>query len=88
MLNLSVENCEGFYSKKYQDHVPCSFTYKRFCLDDKFTKTIVVFGGENAAYEFIRAILKEYEYYKKVMKKTLWQKFDHEGKRRRTISIK
>ena len=34
-----------------------------------FTKPIVVFRGENVAYEFIKAILKEYEYYKKVMKK-------------------
>ena len=32
-------------------------------------KPIVVFRGENAAYEFIEAILKEYEYCKKVMKK-------------------
>ena len=28
-----------------------------------------VFRGENTAYEFIKAILKEYEYCKKVMKK-------------------
>ena len=34
-----------------------------------FTKPIVVFRGENAAYEFIKAILKEFEYCKKVMKK-------------------
>ena len=32
-------------------------------------RPIVVFRGENAAYEFIKAILKEYEYCKKVMKK-------------------
>ena len=55
--------------KKYQDHVPCSFAYKVVCIDDKFSKPIVVFRGENAAYEFIKAILKEYEYCKKVMKK-------------------
>ena len=65
----SVESYEGFYSKKYQDHIPCSFAYKLVCVDDKFTKPIVVFRGENAAYEFIKAILKEFEYCKKVMKK-------------------
>ena len=43
--------------------------YKIFCVDDKFTKPIVVFRGENAASKFIEAILKEYEYCKKVMKK-------------------
>ena len=65
----SVESYEGSYSKKYQDHIPCSFAYKLVCVDDKFTKPIVVFRGENAAYEFIKAILKEFEYCKKVMKK-------------------
>ena len=33
------------------------------------SKSIVVFRDENAAYEFIKAILKEYEHCKKVMKK-------------------
>ena len=65
----SVESYEGSCSKKYQDHFPCSFAYKLICVDDELTKPIVVFRGENAAYEFIEAILKEYEYCKKVMKK-------------------
>ena len=64
-----VESYEGSYTKKYQDHVPCSFSYKAVCINDMFTKPIVVFRGENVAYEFIKAILKEYEYCKKVMKK-------------------
>ena len=34
-----------------------------------FTKPIVVFRGGNTANEFIKAILKEYQYCKKVMKK-------------------
>ena len=55
--------------KKYQDHVPCSFAYKLVCVDDEFTKPIDVFRGENAAYEFIKEIFKEYHYCKKVMKK-------------------
>ena len=65
----NVESYEGFYSKKHQDHIPCSFAYKLICVDDKFTKPVVVFRDENAAYKFIKAILKEYQYCKKVMKK-------------------
>ena len=65
----SVESYKGFYSKKYQDHIPCSFAYKLVCVDDKFVKPIVVFRIENAAYEFIKAIFKEYDYSKKVTKK-------------------
>ena len=40
-------------------------------FDDEFTNPIVVFTGENAAYEFIKAILKDYEYCKKVPKNIL-----------------
>ena len=67
----SVESYEGSYSKKYQDHVSCSFAYKLVCVDDRFSKPIVVYGGKNAAYKFIEAILKKYEYCKKVMKNIL-----------------
>ena len=67
----STENYEGSYSKKYQDNIPCSFAYQLVCVDDKFTKPIVVFRGENNAYEFIKAILKEYQYCKRVAKNVL-----------------
>ena len=65
----SVESYEGFYSKKYEDHIPCSFAYKLVCADDRFSKPILLYRGENAAYKFIEAILEEYKYCKKVMKK-------------------
>ena len=55
--------------KKYQTHIPCSFAYKVFCIDNRFSKPIAVFRGENAAYEFIKAILQEYEHCKKITKK-------------------
>ena len=65
----SVESYEGFCSKKYQDHVFCSFAYKLACVDDRFSKLIVVYRGENADYKFIEASFTEYKYCKKVMKK-------------------
>ena len=68
--NLRGAECyEGSYTKKSQDHVPCSFSYKVVCIDDRYRKPIVDYRGENAAYEFIKAILKEYKYCKKVMNK-------------------
>ena len=39
----SIEGYEGSYSKKYQDHVRCSFAYKLPCVDNKFTKPIVFY---------------------------------------------
>ena len=64
-----VESYEGFCTKKYQDHVPCSFAYKVVCINDRFTKPIDVYRGKNTAYEFIKAILKENKYWRKVMNK-------------------
>ena len=57
----SVESYKGSFSKKYQDHVPCSFTYKLVCIDDRFSKPIVYYTGENAALKFVEAVLEECE---------------------------
>ena len=38
----SVKIYEGFYSKKYQDHVPCNFAYKVVCIANRFTNPIEV----------------------------------------------
>ena len=70
-----VETYEGSYQKRYQDHIPCSFAYKLVCVNDKFSKPIVFFGGENGAYEFVKAILKKYGYCKKVIKKYFYKNF-------------
>ena len=36
-----VESYEGSYTKKYQDHVPCSFAYKVVCIDDTFIEVFI-----------------------------------------------
>ena len=59
---LKSVKSKGFYTEKYQDHIPCSFSYKLVCVDNKFSKPTVVYRGENAAYRFIKAILEEYDY--------------------------
>ena len=50
-----------------QKNIKVISPYKVVCVDYRFTKRIVVYRGENAAYEFIKANLKEYKYCKKVM---------------------
>ena len=56
-------------TQKYQDHIPCSFAYKVVSVDDRFTKEIAVYRGENTAYKFFKAIPEEYKYCKKVINK-------------------
>ena len=60
-----TEIYEGSCTKKYHDHVPCSYAFKVVCIDNRFSKPIVVYRSKNAAYEFIKAIIKEYKYCKK-----------------------
>ena len=57
-----VKIYEGSYTKKYHRHVPWSYAYKVVCIDDKFSKSTIIYRGENAAYKFIKAVLEEYKY--------------------------
>ena len=61
----NVECYEDTYTKKYNEHVLCSYTYKVVCIDDKYSKSIVVYRGKNAANEFIKEYLKKVSTVKK-----------------------
>ena len=54
------------YTEKYHDHIPCSFAFKIFCIDNRFSKKAVSYRGEggarNAVYRFTNAIPKESDY--------------------------
>ena len=52
------------YTEKYEHHTPCSFAYKVVCIDDKFSKPVVLYRGKNVVNKFIEAILREYDYCK------------------------
>ena len=54
--------------KDIMNHVPCSYAYNIVCIDDRFSKPIVVYRGKNAAFEFIKAIVEKYKYCKKIVK--------------------
>ena len=34
---IGIDNKCFSYTKKYQDHIPCSFAYKDVCIDDKYS---------------------------------------------------
>ena len=57
------------YTRIYEDHIPCSFAYKVVCIDNKFSKKVVLHRGKNAVHRSIESILREYNYCKKVIKK-------------------
>ena len=35
------------YTEKNQEHILCSFAYKVVCVDDKFSKPVALYRGEN-----------------------------------------
>ena len=67
--DVGIDNKCFSYTTKYQDHVPCSFAYKVVCVDDKYSKDVVLYRGKIVGFKFISMILKEYDYCIKVMKK-------------------
>ena len=56
-------------TEKYQDHITCKFAYNVVCIDDKFSKPVVLYRGKNAVYRFIEAVLDKYYYCQKIIAK-------------------
>ena len=40
--DVGVDNDCFSYTRKYQDHIPCSFAYEVVCVDNKFSKDVVL----------------------------------------------
>ena len=47
-----------FYTEKYQEHIPCSFAYKVVYIDEKFSKPVVLCGGEMQTIGSLQPFLK------------------------------
>ena len=56
------------YSEGYQHHQVCSYAYKVHCQVDKYSKSVRLYRGENAAENFLRNLLKENEEIQKIIK--------------------
>ena len=67
--DVGIDNECFSFTKKYQDHIPCSFAYKVVCIDNKFSKDVVLYREKNAVNKFIKYIFKEYGYCRYVVKK-------------------
>ena len=68
-INGDIEcSSNSSYTRKYQNHVPCSFAYKVVCVDSKCSKKFVLYRRKDAVYEFIKSILKEYNFCKETFK--------------------
>ena len=58
------------YTKVHQTHKDCGYGYKVVCCyDNKYSKPIQTYRGENAVFKFMEKMLEEVEYCKAVVKK-------------------
>ena len=63
-------NNEKSYTEAYQKHTDCRYGYKLVCCyDDKYTKLVQIYRGENAVYKFMENMLEEVNWCKSKMKK-------------------
>ena len=62
---------EKSYTEAYQKHTDCGYGYKVVCCyDDKYSKPIQIYRGENAVHKFMENMLEEVNWCKSKMKKT------------------
>ena len=58
------------YTEAYQTHEDCGYGYKVVCCyEDKYSKPIQMYRGENVVYKFIEKMLGEVEYCEGIVKK-------------------
>ena len=67
-----VQGCqpsgEKSYTDKYQKHTACSYGYKVVCCyDDKYTKPVQIYRGEDSIKRFMQEMLKEVQYCQKTI---------------------
>ena len=67
---MENEKNKRSYTEAYQTHEDCGCAYKVVCCyDDKYSKDICIYRGENAVYRFMEQMLEEVKYCKTVIKK-------------------
>ena len=69
-INGCKPNNDKSYTEAYQKHTDCGYGYKVVCChDDKYSKPVQIYRGENAVYKFMEKMLGEVTYCKNIMKK-------------------
>ena len=70
----------GPNTKKYQDHIVCSYSYKLVCVDDQYSKLDKSYFGEDAIDKFLNDMIKESKYCSKVIETKRSWRFNNSAK--------
>ena len=71
-ITEKVDSCQPSdkksYTEAYQKHTDCGYGYKVVCCyDDKYSKPVQIYRGENAVYKFMENMLEEVNWCKQTM---------------------
>lgn len=71
-VTKNVQGCQPYadksYTDKYQKHTACSCGYKLVCFyDDKYTKPVKIYRGEDSIKNFMKQMLMEVQYSEKII---------------------
>ena len=71
-ITKKVQGCklnnDKSYNECYQSHKDCGYGHKVVCCyDDKYTKPVQIYRGENAVHNLMEEVLEEVKWCKKVM---------------------
>ena len=68
-INGCQLNDDKSCTEAYQKHIDCGHGYKVVCCyDDKYSKPVQIYRGENSIYKFMEKMLAEMTYCKNVIK--------------------
>ena len=72
-ITEKVQNCQPdnnkSFTEEYQKHTDCGYAYKVVCCyNDKYSKPIEIYRGDNAVNKFMNQMLKEVKYCQKILK--------------------
>ena len=72
-ITEKIQGCEPYnnksYTDKYQKHASCSYGYKVVCCyDNKYTKQVKIYRGEEPIKKFIEEMLNAVQYCEKLIK--------------------
>ena len=73
-ITEKVDSCQPnndkSYTETYQNHKDCGYGYKVVCCyEDKYSKPVQIYRGENAVHKFMENMLEEANWCKSKMKK-------------------
>ena len=61
----NLTSAESYAQKKYQEHIPCSFSYKLVCVDDRFSKPTIFTEVKMLVINLLKRFLKSMNTIKK-----------------------